>query len=376
MNRYLFLVFLFAFSLNCIDAQPPSGYYSSADGLAGFALKTELKEIIDDVDDGDGSSVHVDQGYAGLWDAYQNQNSGDLDVYNTYEKDNTILDIYSENPNSTDPYNFTPGNDQCGNFQVEGDCYNREHIVPQSFFDSDSPMRNDYHSTFPTDGKVNGFRAVHPYGEVANASLTTANGSKRGTSSTAGYSGVVFEPIDEFKGDIARALFYFATRYEEQLNDSNWENPNNNFLSNDKNQFYDQWFIDVLLNWHQQDPVDQKEIDRNNNGFIHQGNRNPFVDNPDYALAIWDEDFGTEDFSNTDINFSNNPITDGRLRLTLENTNQGKLYLYNITGKLVKKFKIDNQVEVFHVNFLSSGVYIAQFKNDDQQISKKLILRN
>ena len=376
MNRYLFLILPFVFSFNGINAQPPSGYYSSADGLAGYALKTELKDIIDDIDNGDGSSVHIDQGYDGLWDAYQNQNSGDLDIYNTYENDNTILDIYSENPNSADPYNFTPGNDQCGNYQDEGDCYNREHTVPQSFFDSDSPMKNDYHSTFPTDGKVNGFRAAYPYGEVGNASFTSANGSKRGTSSSAGYSGVVFEPIDEFKGDIARALFYFATRYEDQLNDSNWDNPNDNFLSTDKDQFYDQWLIDVLLSWHQQDPVDQKEMDRNNNGFSHQGNRNPFVDNPDYALAIWDEDFGTDDLSTVDINFANNPITDGRIRLTLENTDQGNLYLYNITGKLVKKFQIDDQVEVLHVNFLSSGVYIAQFKTDDRQISKKLILQN
>ena len=92
-------------------------------------------------------------------------------------------------------------------------------------------------------------------------------------------------------------MFYFATRYEDQLNNSNWDDPNDNFLSNDKHQFYDQWLIDVLLDWHEQDPVDQKEIDRNNNGFLHQGNRNPFVDNPDYALAIWDEDFGTDDFS-------------------------------------------------------------------------------
>ena len=376
MNRYLFLVFLVVFAFNFVNAQPPSGYYSSADGLADFALKTELKEIIDDVDNGDGSSVHVDQGYNALWTAYQNQNSGDLDIYNTFENDNTILDIYSENANSADPYNFTPGNDECGNFQSEGDCYNREHTVPQSFFDSDSPMKNDYHSTFPTDGKVNGFRGTLPYGDVGNASNTTANGSKIGSSSSPGFTGNVFEPIDEFKGDIARALFYFATRYEDQLNNSNWDDPNNNFLSNDKNQFYDQWFIDVLLDWHELDPVDQKEIDRNNNGFLHQGNRNPFVDNPDYALAIWGEDIGTDDFSTIDINFSNNPISDGRIRLTLENTNQGNLYLYNITGKLVKKFQIDNQVEVLHVNFLSSGVYIAQFKTDDQQISKKLILQN
>ena len=376
MKNYLLFFILLILNTGYTVGQPPNGYYSTADGLAGYALKTELRAIIDDIDNGDGSSVHLDQGYGGLWSAYQNQNSGDLDSYNTYDNDNTILDIYSENPNSADTYNFVPGNDQCGNYQSEGDCYNREHTVPQSFFNSASPMKNDYHSTFPTDGRVNSYRGSLPYGEVSTASVTTANGSKVGPSTSSGYSGDVFEPIDEFKGDVARALFYFATRYENQLGNSNWDNGSYNFLSNDKNQFYDQWLIDVLLDWHQQDAVDQKEIDRNNNGFLHQGNRNPFVDQPDYALAVWDQNFGTGDFSDININFSTNPITSGKLELSLKNATYGDLYLYNITGKLIKKFKIDNQVASLPVNFLQSGVYIAQFKTDDKQISKKLIIKN
>lgn len=375
MKIYLLLFLLINFSL--LNAQAPNGYYSSADGLVGSALKTELKEIIDDIDNGDGSSVHADQGYGALWVAYQNQGSGDLDSYNAYENDNTILDIYSENPDSTDPYNFTPVNDQCGNYQDEGDCYNREHTVPQSFFDSDSPMRNDYHSTFPTDGKVNGFRGTLPYGEVGNAFNTTANGSKIGASSSAGYSGNVFEPVDEFKGDIARALFYFATRYEDQLNNSNWDDPDNNFLSDDSSQFYDQWLIDVLLAWHQQDPVSQKEIDRNNNGFSHQGNRNPYVDHPEYVIAVWDEEnFSTEEFSAVDIRFSSNPITNGQLGLTLENANEGKMELYDITGKKIREFRISGKQQVLHLEFLANGLYIAKFSFGDKRISKKLILQN
>lgn len=375
MKRYLLLFLLLNFSL--LNAQAPNGYYSSADGLVGSELKTQLKEIIDDIDNGDGSSVHVDQGYNALWVAYQNQGSGDLDSYSSYENDNTILDIYSEDPDSSDPYNFIPVNDQCGNYQDEGDCYNREHTVPQSFFDSNSPMRNDYHSTFPTDGKVNGFRGSLPYGEVSNASNTTANGSKIGASSSAGYSGNVFEPIDEFKGDIARALFYFATRYEDQLNNPDWDDPNNNFLSDDSSQFYDQWLIDVLLTWHQQDPVSQKEIDRNNNGFSHQGNRNPFVDHPEYVIAVWDEEnFSTEDFSDVDMIFSNNPVTNGRSRLTLQNANEGNLKLYDITGKKIREFQIDGKQKLLHLDFLANGVYIAKFTFGDKRISKKLILQN
>jgi hypothetical protein len=53
-----------------------------------------------------------------------------------YENDNTVLDIYSENPNGTDPYSYNYPSTQCGSYNGEGDCYNREHIVPQSLFNS------------------------------------------------------------------------------------------------------------------------------------------------------------------------------------------------------------------------------------------------
>ncbi len=103
-----------------------------------------------------------------------------------------------------------------------------------------------------------------------------------------GYSGTVFEPINEFKGDLARGYLYMATRYQNLI--GNWESITGNsdaILDGSSNQVFEQWTLDLLLKWHEQDPVSQKEIDRNNAAQEFQSNRNPFVDHPEFARAIW-----------------------------------------------------------------------------------------
>lgn len=133
-------------------SQAPSGYYDSAQGLTGYQLKTALKNIIDDIDDGNGQPVHNPQPYSDLDLAYHRPNSGFVDNYNDYDNDGFLLDIYSENPDGSDPYNHEMVTDECGNYNDEGVCYNKEHLLPQSFFDRQSPMRGDIHFVFPTDG--------------------------------------------------------------------------------------------------------------------------------------------------------------------------------------------------------------------------------
>ncbi|WP_188404805.1 endonuclease [Psychroflexus salis] len=283
--KYYYSFFLSFFILLTAYAQAPQAYYDAANGLTGFELKTALNQIIDDIDDANGFPFHQDQGYDALYDAYANPNSGDTDDY--YENDGTVLDMYSEKPNTTDAYNYNHFQNQCGNYNGEGICYNREHLVPQSTFNSASPMKNDYFHVVPSDGSVNGARGSFPFGEVGNnPDYTSTNGSKRGNNTFPGYSGVVFEPIDEFKGDIARSVLYFAIRYEQEFN-SSWD-ANEVLTANDELQFYVQWYIDLLISWHLQDPVSQREIDRNNNGYLFQGNRNPLIDNPAYVQQIWD----------------------------------------------------------------------------------------
>ncbi|MBE0364263.1 hypothetical protein PULV_a2555 [Pseudoalteromonas ulvae UL12] len=251
-------------------------YYTPVTGLTGFDLKTGLYNII---------AGHNAQGYGAIWGFYELHA---LDKY--YENDGSILDIYSEKPQGTDSYNYIKVSNQCGSYSGEGGCYNREHSFPKSWFGGQvEPMNSDIHHIFATDGFVNSKRSSFPYGEVGAATFTSSNGSQLGQAvSTLGFSGTVFEPIDEFKGDLARAYFYMATRYENVI--AGWQSNSSYgdaILNGSSDKVFENWHITMLLRWHQQDPVSQKEIDRNNAAFEHQGNRNPFIDHPEFATMIW-----------------------------------------------------------------------------------------
>ena len=273
-NFYTMKRILFSFLLvfTCINAfaQIPTGYYDGTAGLTGATLKSKLKTII--------TNGHEDHGYGELWTGYQ---TTDRDQF--YEGDGTILDIYSENPNGADPYNFTYGTNQCGTYSAEGDCYNREHIVPQSLFNEAFPMKSDINFIRATDGKVNGMRSNYPFGTVGTTSYTSLNGSKLGTSVSQGYSGIVFEPIDAFKGDVARMILYFVTRYETQLSGFS----SGNMLGGSAFPGLQAWELNQLLAWNIQDPVSQTEISRNNAAYVYQKNRNPYIDHPEYVALIW-----------------------------------------------------------------------------------------
>ena len=268
MKQIYSLLFLFLFIAGF--AQAPTGYYTNATGT-GYTLKTQLYNIIKD---------HTVNDYAGLYVTYETS-----DIDNFFEKDGSVLDMYSENPTGTDPYNYSITSTQrCGSsgYAQEGDCYNREHIIPQSIFSQQSPMVSDAHFITPTDGQVNGIRSNYPHSVVVTATQTTRNGSKLGASTTAGYTGPVFEPIDEFKGDIARMYFYFATRYENTVAAYNYP-----MFDNSTNKVFTTAFLNQLLAWHNQDPVSAREIARNNAIYTRQNNRNPYIDNPSYVTEIW-----------------------------------------------------------------------------------------
>jgi endonuclease I len=265
--KKIYSLFLLLF-ITAAFAQIPSGYYSTATGT-GYTLKTQLYNII---------KGHTDNGYAGLYTTYQTS-----DVDNFYENDGTVLDMYSENPSGTDPYNYSTGTTQrCGSYSVEGDCYNREHIIPQSVFNEASPMVADAHFITPTDGKVNGMRSNYPHGTVSSATYTSQNGSKLGSSGVSGYSGTVFEPVNAFKGDIARMYFYFATRYENTVAGYTYA-----MFDGSSNKVFTTAFLNMLLAWNAQDPVSAREIARNNAIYARQNNRNPYIDHPEYINQIW-----------------------------------------------------------------------------------------
>jgi hypothetical protein len=142
-------------------------------------------------------------------------------------------------------------------------------------------MYSDLWIIYPTDSKVNSERGNYPYGQVGTATWTSLNGTKLGNCVSAGYSGTCFEPIDGYKGDLARSQFYVATRYFNE--DASWPGG----ASTDKSQLL-AWAADQYRAWSSADPVSWKERVRNAAIAEYQHNRNPFVDHPEFVSAIWD----------------------------------------------------------------------------------------
>ncbi len=240
----------------------PDGYYDNAVGKSGSSLLTALYNII---------NSHTNVGYDGLYDVYPESDS---------RSDGTLWDMYSTK-------HWTWGNKQCGSYKNIGDCYNREHSVPQSWFNEASPMKADAFHVYPTDGKVNGQRSNYPYGECENGtSLGTYNGvtalGRLGSCTFSGYTGTVFEPDDEYKGDFARTYFYMATCYNNKI--SSWSGG---VFGNGTYPGMATWCVNLFLKWHREDPVSQKELDRNEAVYKYQKNRNPYIDYPELAEHVW-----------------------------------------------------------------------------------------
>jgi endonuclease I len=259
-------------------AQGPNNsgtYYQPANGKSGQALKTALYQVI---------SSHKDIGYAGLWTAYKDTDK---------RPDGYLRDWYS---NVTSYVIGGPA--QGASYKAEGDSYNREHLVPQSWFDKKSPMRNDAHHVVPTDGYINNMRGDLPFGEVGTVSNHSANNySKVGRCKISGYTGQCFEPNDEIKGDVARAYFYMVTCYENNI--STWSGANCSYcFDGSKYPAFEDWFLKMLMRWSKQDPVNEVERDRNNAVYGLQKNRNPFIDYPGLEELIWG-DRKTEAFDYT-----------------------------------------------------------------------------
>lgn len=243
------------------QAQGPNGsgtYYSEADGKKGTALKSALHDII--------KNPKV-VSYGELIEAYELTDT---------RPDGYLRDWYS---NVT---NYRHGKDT-GSYSKEGDSYNREHSVPQSWFDKKSPMKSDIVHVVPSDGYVNNRRSSYPLAEVGSVEWSSANGyCKLGSCRTAGYSGKVFEPNDEIKGDMARIYFYMATCYEDKA--TSW---GHNVFSRDRSKGLEDWYVAMLMRWSKADPIDSVEIARNNAVWKVQGNRNPYVDYPNLEDYVW-----------------------------------------------------------------------------------------
>lgn len=267
MKKRLFAACLVsALTVFGLFAEIPAGYYYKADGLKQKELKTALGQIV-----ANGRFLSYGGGAGSTWEGfyYTDRNT----------TDSTVIDMYS---NDTFRFTYTDG---APDFKaVEG--MHIEHALPKSWWGS--TVYNSYkdlNHLFPAEGKINSAKNDLPLGIVGES--TSDNGvSKVGKNTFRAdeYTGNCFEPADKYKGDFARAYFYVATAYEKFGEQNLWQSP---MMDNNTYPVWKPWAIALLLEWHRADPVSQKELDRQEEVYKIQGNRNPFIDCPDLAELIW-----------------------------------------------------------------------------------------
>jgi endonuclease I len=355
-----------ALAFDYVDTAPPAGYYDSAEGLTGEALRSALHFVI---------AGHTPVPYSSTWTSFETTDN---------KPNGKVWDIYSDVPGGTPPYEYTFGVDQGGIGGVEGTGYNREHTWPQSWFGgSVSPMESDLFQLYPTDNYVNNRRGSDPYGEVDFPSWTSLNGSRIGNCSYPGFSGVAFEPIDAYKGDVARNYFYMSARY--YLQDAGW--PGSAMASGAELL---PWAAAMLLEWHALDPVSRKELERNGTIWGMQGNRNPFIDRPEFAERMLSEAIaavpaagGTPAFAlgqNAPNPFG--PAT--RIPFAAPPGAGVRLSIHDVSGRLVARV-VDGPVRggwqevVWDARDragvpVAAGVYFYRFESGDRRETRRMIL--
>ena len=277
-----------------------SSYYSTVSGSGGTLLNSLYNKI----------KGHTNLGYDGLWTAYKT-----TDI----RSDGKIYDLYSDHTS------FAPGTNQCGNYSNIGDCYNREHTIPKSWWGGTTSVQGcDLIIVLPSDGKINGMRSDYPYGEVSGGTSYTHPSDTEhnylGNSSNTNYvSGKVFEPFDSRKGDLARTYFYAATRYSQNASSGSTNlGPVTKWTSSDGSKVFGETsdctygfknsYLNLLLKWHREDPVSAWEIQRNNLVEDKQGNRNPFIDHPSYVDLIWGGTYGASQQNGESTNSSSTVV--------------------------------------------------------------------
>lgn len=311
-HLYLLLISIFAigqsFAFNChvTPADSLPAYYASIDGTSGKELLAAIQQVAKI------GYRTTDFRYDSVWLAFK---------YTDIRTDGLIWEIYSD-------CNFEYEKDRTSNTIQTGECkgYNREHAMCQSWFGTtslagkemssskkNSPGSDIFH-IYPASYGMNSRRGNRPYGEVLTAANTSGNGTKYGTpvttksvtNSIAGayvegtitVSTNVLEPADEYKGDIARSYFGTMVKWAGEWTFNKNELGNIIFDATidadthygpENNYGFTDYGLALMLSWHRQDPVSQKEVDRNNGIQKTQGNRNPFIDYPYLAEFIWGE---------------------------------------------------------------------------------------
>ena len=328
----------------------PAGYYDSLEGLSGNALKQALQDIIAN------PAVVRAHSYGDIWEILK---SADINPENS----NQVWMHYVEAPKAK--LDQQVGSSGVGKWV-------REHVFAQArggFSGGTSSTADGISIWLPTN--ANDILSAHSDAHHLHAEDGQENGVKSNKDFGLGdYNGPIGTQ-GKWRGDVARALFYMAVRY----NGLNLVNGNPSDISG--NQIMGD--LATLLTWNTTDPRDDFEMNRNNYIYTWQMNRNPFIDYPNLADYIFGANFGQQWFStlSTQNPIENrvavypNPASEYLIVSGLEGSS--KVEIYTITGQLVKSQDFDNEIQInldLHV-----GMYLVKVTNGSQSTTKKIIVK-
>ena len=318
-------------SIFSLLADMPRDYYpNSLEGKNGAELKTELHNLLKNHTRLPYGSRDYNQ-IACTWTVFKKS-----DV----RPNGKVWDMYSNNS-----YNFSNGAGATKGMNIEhsvpkswwGDAYD-ETATPLTRFKYDGSY--DLHHLTPSDAAANTAKSNYPLGEV-DSPLFDNGVTKVGTGQANGRGTNLFEPADEYKGDFARMYLYFVTCYQ----DYSWKSSALSMFAQNSYPTLNAYGQSLLLKWHRQDPVSQKEIDRNNAVYSFQGNRNPFIDYPNMVEYIWGDStnyefsFSGQSTSAPSISISNDKIEFGYIGTETSKDKEiyikGKNLTTDITAKLL-----------------------------------------
>ena len=318
-------------SIFSLLADMPRDYYpNSLEGKNGAELKTELHNLLKNHTRLPYGSRDYNQ-IACTWTVFKKS-----DV----RPNGKVWDMYSNNS-----YNFSNGAGATKGMNIEhsvpkswwGDAYD-ETATPLTRFKYDGSY--DLHHLTPSDAAANTAKSNYPLGEV-DSPLFDNGVTKVGTGQANGRATNLFEPADEYKGDFARMYLYFVTCYQ----DYSWKSSALSMFAQNSYPTLNAYGQSLFLKWHRQDPVSQKEIDRNNAVYSFQGNRNPFIDYPNMVEYIWGDStnyefsFSGQSTSAPSISISNDKIEFGYIGTETSKDKEiyikGKNLTTDITAKLL-----------------------------------------
>ncbi len=304
-----------------VFSQAPADYYNSAQGKTGSELKTALYNII---------KGHKEFSYGALWDILSNT---DQDSANTSD----VILIYTGLSRAKTKHGGNLGD------------WNREHVWAKSHggFGNNPPCGTDAHHIRPADVKVNSLRGNLDF-DNGGSLVAGTTGCYRTSSS--------FEPRDAVKGDVARMIFYMATRYEGFNGEPDLEVVNRVNTS----PAPEMGKLSTLLQWNKQDPPDNFEKRRNNVIFKdYQHNRNPYIDHPEYIEKIWGSPTAVNNIPELSLEVYPNPVVD-KLNIIYSGNLSLEYKVYNLTGNLIKTGNLNNVKTQIDLSGLPNGLFLIR----------------